>query len=126
MLGNRGRAHGENSRPHHRDHARVADPDRRLWLPSRRCTRPGRAAPACQGDLSVRTGRPRHGDASTRRARPARRPDRDPQLTCLRTGPAMRRRAAVGALAIKTGGIAAAALLAVALAPVTLVAVIAV
>jgi hypothetical protein len=38
----------------------------------------------------------------------------------------MRRRAAVGALAIKTGGIAAAALLAVALAPVTLVAVIAV
>jgi hypothetical protein len=38
----------------------------------------------------------------------------------------MRRRAAVGALAIKTGGIAAAALLAAALAPVTLVAVIAV
>ena len=36
----------------------------------------------------------------------------------------MRRRAAVGTLAIKTGGIAAAALLAVALAPVTLVAVI--
>ena len=46
VLGGRGRAHAEDGRPHHVDHARDPAPHRGLRLPCRRGRRPGPSAPA--------------------------------------------------------------------------------